>query len=72
MRSFALWIGYRSIMRRLIVGIVVFHPPNAYQIIFKGIHISSRFPFISAMNAQRLLYSGCTGYLASIVDVSVK
>ena len=41
--------------------IVVFHPPDTDQFIFKSIQISSRFTLISAM-----------GYLVSIVDVYVE
>ena len=52
--------------------IVIFHPPDIDQFIFMGIHISSRFPWILAMNPQRLLDRGCTSYLASIIDVSVE
>ena len=51
---------------------MVFHPPNADQFVFKGIHTSSRFPLISAIKDQRLLERGCIGYLASVVDVSVE
>ena len=51
---------------------MVFHPPNIDQFIFKGIQTSSRFPLILAMNAKRLLDSGCTSYLTSIVNLSVE
>ena len=47
--------------------IVVFHPPDTNQFIFKGVQIISRFPLISIMKAQRLLFGGCAGYLARIV-----
>ena len=52
--------------------IVVFHPSNTDQFIFKGVQTRSRFPLISAMKAQRLLEKGCTSYLASIIDVSIE
>ena len=52
--------------------IVVFHPLDTDQFVFQGIHTSSRFPLILATKAQRLLEKGCTGYLASVVDVSVE
>ena len=35
--------------------IVVSHPLDTNQFVFKGIQTSSRFPLISAMKAQRLL-----------------
>ena len=73
LRSFSVWIGYQSIMlidcRK---KIVVFHPPDTDQFIFKGIHISLRFHLISTMKAQKLLDKGCTGYLVRFVDVFVE
>ena len=51
---------------------MVLHPPDTNQFIFKGVQIISKFPLISIMKAQRLLFRGCAGYLARIVDVSVE
>ena len=52
--------------------IVVFHPPNTDQFIFKSVQTSSRFSLILAMKAHGLLDRGCTGYLDSIIDVSIE
>ena len=50
--------------------VVSFQPPGEEQFTFCGDKYSSQKMFVSAMKARKWLASGCTGYLAAVVDTT--
>ncbi|KAL5541801.1 hypothetical protein UlMin_009511 [Ulmus minor] len=52
--------------------VVSFQPPGEEQFAFSGDKGSSQKMFVSAMRARKWLASGCTGYLAAVVDTTKK
>ncbi|KAL5560330.1 hypothetical protein UlMin_036541 [Ulmus minor] len=51
---------------------VSFQPPGEEQFTFSGDKSSKQKMFVSAMKARKWLDSGCTGYLAAVVDTTKK
>ena len=51
---------------------VSFKPPGEEMFVFLGDRCGSQKVFISAMKAKKWLASGCTSYLASVVDKKKK
>ncbi|KAL5554707.1 hypothetical protein UlMin_042108 [Ulmus minor] len=52
--------------------VVSFQPPGEEQFTFCGDKYSKQKMFVSAMKARKWLDSGCTGYLAAVVDTTKK
>ncbi|KAL5572587.1 hypothetical protein UlMin_022184 [Ulmus minor] len=52
--------------------VVSFQPPGEEQFTFSGDKNSKQKMFVSAMKARKWLDSGCTGYLAAVVDTTKK
>ncbi|KAL5553554.1 hypothetical protein UlMin_040955 [Ulmus minor] len=52
--------------------VVSFQPPGEEQFAFSGDKGSSQKMFVSAMRVRKWLASGCTGYLAAVVDTTRK
>jgi len=52
--------------------IFCFKPPEEEMFVFVGDRCSSQKMFISAMKARKLLASGCTSYLVSVIDTTKK
>ena len=52
--------------------VVNFQPPGEEQFTFSGDKSSKQRMFVSAMKARKWLDSGCTGYLAAVVDTTRK
>ena len=50
--------------------VVSFQPPGEEQFTFCGDKYSSQKMFVSTMKARKWLASGCTGYLATVVDTT--
>ena len=52
--------------------VVNFQPPGEERFTFNGDKNNSQKMFVSAMKARKWLDSGCTGYLAAVVDTTKK
>ena len=52
--------------------VVNFQPPGEEQFTFNGDKNNSQKMFVSAMKARKWLDSGCTSYLAAVVDTTKK
>ncbi|KAL5557270.1 hypothetical protein UlMin_039506 [Ulmus minor] len=52
--------------------VVSFQPPGEEQFTFSGDKSSKQKMFVSAMKARKWLDSGCTSYLAAVVDTTKK
>ncbi|KAL5559060.1 hypothetical protein UlMin_035271 [Ulmus minor] len=52
--------------------VVSFQPPGEEQFTFSGDKYSKQKMFVSAMKARKWLDSGCTSYLAAVVDTTKK
>ena len=52
--------------------IVMFQTPEEEEFLFIGTTKKLRTPVISSIKAKKLLDSGCIGYLASVVDISLE
>ncbi|KAL5575284.1 hypothetical protein UlMin_016983 [Ulmus minor] len=52
--------------------VVSFQPPGEEQFTFSGDKSSKQRMFVSAMKESKWLDSGCTGYLAAVVDTTKK
>ena len=50
--------------------VVSFQPPGEEQFTFRGDKNNSQKMFVSAMKARKGLASGCTDYLAAVVDTT--
>ena len=48
--------------------IMIFHPPSVDPFVFSSTQSKTKLPLISTMKAQKLLDSGCTGYLANVAN----
>ena len=51
---------------------VVFQPSKVEIFEYKGTPRGSKWPVVSTMKANRMLIKGCVGYLASVVDTTIK
>ena len=51
---------------------VVFRTPEGEKFEYKGTSRQRMFPMISALKAQRMLKSGCLGYVAHIIDTTAE